>query len=114
MADVVLELTGVPADLYALAAKLAADPTDVLTVQALADWVEEKGGECAPLRELLVGDGDWIVVGLPGPHSLAQRDAIEANLDQVKDWFAARGRDVLFSVMPADWTIRQIKAKKGE
>lgn len=102
---------GLPDDLMALATRLAADPKDALTVQALADWVEERAGDCRPLRTLWADDGDLIVFGHPGQLTEAARRATERHLEErVAGWFRERGRDVRFVVMPADWTIRQVKA----
>lgn len=99
-----------PPDLHALASRLAADPRDVLTVQALADWVEEAGGECAPLRALWVDDGDVIVLGVDPSTSLDRRDVVLASLNETLGaWLRGCGREVYFLAVPASWTIRQIK-----
>jgi len=95
--------------LAALAERLSADPTDTLTVQAVADWIEERGGECAPLRCLTAEDGDVIVYGMPENATQAHADQLLEVARQVQAWFAGRGIDTTFLVLNYGITIRQMR-----
>ncbi len=95
------------ADLQALAEKLDRDPADPLTLQALADWLEERGAEGASLRALSVDGPTVLVFGYAG---VRDRPAVEATAEKVAAFFEQRtGHPVCWVCLPTHVTLRQIK-----
>lgn len=54
-------------DLSKLTQSLESDPRDPVTINALADWIEERGGDPVSVRNLTIEDGSVIVLGYSGP-----------------------------------------------
>lgn len=124
-------------DLSSLTETLERNPRDAVTLAALADWIEERGGEPAEVRRLTVADGDCIIVGNPVRSGVAdfttgypmeyipgvyvalggtlpdhERDRMDGGMwlaHMLKCWLKSRGLDVFVAAVPADMTIRHVK-----
>jgi len=102
-------------DLDALTASLRADPRDPITIQALADWLEEKGAAPESVRALTVDGPTMLVFGWPeGSHSEMIK-SLEGVADMIaKSLSKHSGHPVGWVVMPARITIRAIRASQAE
>jgi hypothetical protein len=110
-------------DLDAIMATLRSKPTDQLAIQALADWLEERGAAVGPVRNLAVSDGDVVVIGQPAndhlipdpesglPYDQSQFLPVSQYIVRVlsRHFNSIGKKDVLVISMPADMTIRQIR-----
>lgn len=95
------------ADLRALAEKLDADPADPLALQALADWLEERGAEGASVRALSV-DGPTLLVF--GYDHIQNWPALESDARSIAEFFEKKtGHPVAWMCLPSNLTVRQIK-----
>lgn len=99
-------------DLQALAQRLDADPKDALAVQALADYLEERGADPAAVRAITVDGPTVLVFGHPEGTTSAQAHRLGEIAEQVIKFLGdAAGVPVSFVIMPSSVTIRAIKAQ---
>lgn len=99
-------------DLEAIVRRIDADPKDMLSVQALADYLEERGADPSALRALTV-DGPTVLV-LKAPYGAAPDDfdRIVKTLADVCKWLHEHsGHPVRPMLVPEDYTFLTIKAK---
>lgn len=101
-------------DLLALAEVIDANPSDRIAIRALADWIEERGGMVEELRELTVGDGDLILLGIDDEVSPSQFDSLRAGAAHLQEQLRSLGRNVVVGLMPKSLTIRQIRTQLKE
>lgn len=100
-----------PPELHALVAGLCDDPRDVVALQALADWLEERGADrTASLRTLRAEDGDVILLGVEEEQTAEDVERVMAQTDVLRDWLRSKGKDVRFAVVSGAVTIRQFRA----
>lgn len=107
-------------DLDALTASLRADPRNPLTIQALADWLEEKGAAPESVRALTVEGPTVLVFSL----TQEQWDTISedefnsmrrAIKTEVGDWLTEKsGHPVKTVLVNSGLSIRAIKATVRE
>lgn len=92
----------------ALAAALKADPKDALAIQALADYLEERGADPTALRALTVDGPTVLVLGFD--HTSQIKPLSEMG-KQICEFFQKHtGQPVFWVAAPNGITIRQIRA----
>jgi hypothetical protein len=101
-------------DLDSLTASLKENPTDPVTIQALAEWLEERGGNPVQLRALMIDAPTMLVLSYPADRDPASRVAYKRNLEDLgariaQFFFEHTGHPVEFAVVPSDVGIRQIR-----
>jgi len=102
-------------DLDRITSGLRADPRDPLAVQALADWLEERGAKADSVRALAVDGPTVLVLGIsdddPSPELVREANGMWVEVCQ---WLANQtGSPIHSVVVPSAWTIRAIKANLG-
>lgn len=102
-------------DLDALTTSLRADPRDPVTIQALADWLEEKGAAPESVRALTVDGPTVLVFGVPPTASADFRQQVGLAAQDVVDWiWRQTGQPMRFVVMDSNITLRAIKASQAQ
>lgn len=102
-------------DLDRITSGLRADPRDPLAVQALADWLEERGAKADSVRALAVDGPTVLVLGI-GDDDLSEDyvNGVHKRWNEVCQWLANQtGSPIHSVVVPSAWTIRAIKANLG-
>jgi hypothetical protein len=101
-----------PDDLDALTTRLRSDPRDPLTIQALADWLEERGAAPESVRALTVDGPTVLVFGWPEDANPQMIRGIEDVAKVVSTDLATHtGHKVGWVVMPANVTIRAVRGE---
>jgi hypothetical protein len=99
-------------DLGKITDNLRANPKDPLTIQALADWLEEEGAAPESVRALTVDGPTVLVFGWPDEAHLEMRRAIEDVAKAVaSDLTRHTGHPVGWVAMPASVTIRAVRGE---
>ena len=102
-------------DFDALAASLRADPRDPITIQALADWLEEKGAAPESVRALTVEGPTVLVLAIPEDSSEVRYAGFQRGWKELCQWLQERtGHPIMSSVMVGNYPIRAIKATVRE
>ncbi len=97
-------------DLQALAQKLDTDPKDALAIQALADYLEERGADPTTIRALTIDAPTVLIFGFPRDAPVPD-DNFMKTVQTTADWLAKHsGHNVRAMWMRSDITIRVIKA----
>lgn len=101
-------------DMEALATRLDAEPRDPVTLQALADLLEERGADPASIRALTVDGPTVLVFGYPPDSTMGDPEILEQEMNKFReltDWLTQlSGHPVRPALLPSDWTIRMVKA----
>lgn len=102
-------------DLDALTTSLRADPRDPITIQALADWLEEKGAAPESVRALTVEGPTVLVFGVRPSASDEYRRRVAEGGQIIVDWLGKHANQPMrYVVMDSDMSIRAIKATVRE
>jgi|AGTN01.3.fsa_nt_gi hypothetical protein len=109
-------MSQIPDDLHTLASAVAKNPRDQLTVQALADWIEEKGGEGSSVRALSIDGPTVLVFGWPESYSSADIEQFRTHAERIVQFLHDQtGHPLSWIAATKELTIRQIRAiPKGD
>mgnify|MGYP001576961633 CR=1 FL=1 len=82
----------------------------------LADWIEERNGQAGPVRELLLGDGDILFLGVPDK-DCDNLDSYHSYTEfgvKLMEIMKERGKDVLVVTCPAAMTLRVARTRSRD
>lgn len=101
-----------PDDLDALTTRLRADPRDPVTIQALADWLEERGAAPESVRALTVDGPTVLVVSMPDDTSPFRFEGCRDSWREVASWLEKQSGHPIMAVLSiGEVSIRAIKAE---
>lgn len=97
----------------ALTEAVSENPSDTLSISALADYLEERGADVSKLRVLTIDGPTVLVFGVPNHFPIERKRATNDMAVQIQEFFEREsGHKVMFAVCPAELTIRQIKSER--